>query len=414
MTKPISETIEPIEVAIIGAGPAGLMAAEVLCAAGYKPVLFDAMPTPARKFLMAGKSGLNLTHSEPMPAFSERYGERSSEITAALKHFSPKDVRTWADKLGAHTFVGSSGRVFPKSFKGSPLLRAWLKRISAGGGTLRPRHKWVGWNADGRHKFVTPHGEALISATATVFALGGTSWPKLGSDGCWQPHFRDQGIEIIPFRPANCGFECDWSTHFKGRFAGEPMKGAVLSFGQQRLKGDFVISEYGVEGSAIYSLSAPLRDAIEASGKAVLRLDLSPDRSEKQLMKSLSKPRGKRSVATHLKRTVNISGAKAGLLRELLTPSDFADPARLASAIKSLPLTLSRTRPITEAISTAGGIAFHSLNRDLMVKTLPGTFVAGEMLDWEAPTGGYLLTACFAQGKQAATGAIRFLKDQPK
>jgi uncharacterized flavoprotein (TIGR03862 family) len=402
-----------IEIAIIGAGPAGLMAAETLVAAGHKPMLFDAMATPARKFLMAGKSGLNLTHSEPFEKFSERYGERCTEIAPALRDFTPENVRNWADNLGVTTFVGSSGRVFPKSFKASPLLRAWLERINTGGGQLRTRHKWAGWTEDGCHMFVTPFGRVLVRARATIFALGGVSWPRLGSDGTWQPHFAARGIEITEFKPSNCGFNVVWSPYFRDRFGGEPIKNTVLSVAGQQVKGDFVITQNGVEGSAIYTLSAPLRDMIDRNGSAQLVLDLTPDKTEAQLIQALAKPRGKKSFATYIKRTAKLSGAKANLLRECADPECLKAPASLAKSIKALPLNLTSTRPIAEAISTAGGVSFSNLDAGLMVKSLPGTFVAGEMLDWEAPTGGYLLTACFAQGKQAAKGVIGFLSRKP-
>jgi len=413
MTSASHSKPEEIEIAIIGAGPAGLMAAEVLCAAGHKPVLFDAMPTPARKLLMAGKSGLNITHSEPLTTFLTRYGDKQAKIAHAVRAFTPENVSHWCHDLGVTTFVGSSGRVFPKEFKASTLLRAWLKRISDGGATLRTRHKWAGWaEMDGSrcHKFVTPDSAVTIKARTTILALGGASWPRLGSDGSWQTILADQGVETMPFRPANCGFDVDWSAHFSGRFAGDPIKNTVISVGEKQVKGDFVITQNGIEGSAVYTLSALLRDAIAANGTAVLTLDLTPDRTHSQLIQRLAKPRGKKSFATHLKRATGLTGAKASLLRECLPAETLNDPALLATGIKALPLTLTATRPIIEAISTAGGIAFNALTDELMLKALPGTFAAGEMLDWEAPTGGYLLTACFAQGRQAANGVINFLK----
>ena len=404
---------EEIEIAIVGAGPAGLMAAETLVAAGHKPVLFDAMPTPARKFLMAGKSGLNITHSEPLEKFLRRYGDRKENIATAIHGFTPDAIQKWCDTLGVATFVGSSGRIFPKAMKASPLLRTWLKRLTEGGVTLRTRHKWTGWTEAAGSKcleFDTPPGIVLARAGVTILALGGASWPKLGSDGAWREILASRGVEIAPFKPANCGFTVPWSNHFKDRFAGAPIKSSILSSGAQSLKGDFVISNYGVEGSAIYTLSRALREQIEKNGKAVLTLDLTPDRTAVALAERLGKPQGKRSFSTHMKRATGLSGAKAGLLRECLAPKVLADPSALASAIKALPVTLTSPRPIAEAISSAGGISFEAVDDRLMLKALPGTFVAGEMLDWEAPTGGYLLTAAMAQGKQAAAGVIKCLQ----
>ena len=408
----LESTPEEIEIAIIGAGPAGLMAAEVLVAAGHRPVLFDAMPTPARKFLMAGKSGLNITHSEPLEKFMGRYGEREEKLAPSIHDFTPEAVRKWCDSLGVATYVGSSGRVFPKAMKASPLLRAWLKRLYDGGATLRTRHRWTGWTKSGGSQcltFDTEDSAVKIRARATVLALGGASWPKLGSDGTWQKILAARGIEIAPLKPANCGFEVAWSPYFRDRFAGVPIKGSLISTGKQSVKGDFVISNYGVEGSAIYTLSRTLRQQIDEDGKAILTLDLTPDRTQEQLAERLGKPRGKRSFPTHLKRATGLKGAKAGLLRECLPAKVLADPLALASAVKALPVRLNAARPLAEAISSAGGIAFEALDKHLMLKALPGTFVAGEMLDWEAPTGGYLLTGAMAQGKQAATGAAKYL-----
>jgi len=406
----MTDTPEEIEIAIIGAGPAGLMAAETLIDQGHKPVLFDAMPTPARKFLMAGKSGLNLSHNEPIENFITRYGKHTKEIEPAVHDFPPSAVQAWADGLGAHTFVGSSGRIFPKAMKASPLLRAWLQRIFEGGVTLNTLHKWTGWDTEGCLTFCTREQKLRIKAKATILALGGTSWPKLGSDGTWQSFLTKHGLKIAPFSPSNCGFLVDWSPYFKDRFAGEPIKGALLSAGKTQTKGDFVISQYGVEGSAIYSLSAPLRDFITINGSATLTIDLTPDRTHEQITKLLSKPRGKKSFATHLKRTLGLTGVKANILRECLPSKAFESPETLASGIKSLPIKLTAPRPIEEAISVAGGLSFNELDEHLMIKSMPGVFAAGEMLDWEAPTGGYLLTACLAQGRQAAIGVDAFLK----
>jgi uncharacterized flavoprotein (TIGR03862 family) len=398
-----------VEIAIIGGGPAGLMAAEVLASSGKAVHVFEAMPTPARKFLMAGKSGLNITHSEPLDQFLTRYGTAMGIVGAAVKAFTPDDIRAWADGLGTPTFVGSSGRVFPEVFKGSPLLRAWLARLAAQGAVLHTRHRWVGWR-DGAHLFDTPDGTLKVHTTATLFALGGTSWPRLGGNGNWTDAFETAGIPLAPFRPANCGFNYGWSEYLTGRFAGEPVKNVLLSHAGQTVQGDFIVTKHGIEGSSVYALSTSLRDTIERDGKAILNIDLTPDRTAKHLAGALTRPRGKKSFATHLKRATGLTGVKAALLRELLPPATFDAPEKVAAGIKALPLELTTTRPIAEAISVAGGVRFDAVDEHLMLKTLPGQFVAGEMLDWEAPTGGYLLTACLAEGRQAANGMLRWLK----
>lgn len=398
------------KIIIIGAGPAGLMAAERLSEAGLTATIYDAMPTPARKFLMAGKSGLNITHSEPIDRLVTRYGTREAELSRAVESFTPTAIRGWGETLGVETFVGSSGRVFPKAFKASPLLRAWLARLDSRGVTLMTRHRWQGWDTDGTHRFLSPDGEVAVAADSALFALGGPCWTKLGSDGAWTSSFERMGIPVTPFRPANCGFDVNWSDHFTDRFEGEPVKNTVLSFGGQMVKGDFVVTRHGIEGSAVYSLSAPIRDRIETDGPVVLSLDLCPDRTEDRLKEALERPRGKKSVATHLKRATGLTGVKAGLLRECLPKDIFDNPGNLAVSIKALPVTLRRTRPIDEAISTAGGVSFDALDDGLMIKDQPGHFCAGEMIDWEAPTGGYLLTACLAQGRQAAEGMLRWLE----
>lgn len=400
------------QVAIVGAGPAGLMAAEVLVQSGLKPVLYDAMPTPARKFLMAGKSGLNLSHNEPLDHFLTRYGAGQERLATAVRAFGAGAIQAWALDLGVETFVGSSGRIFPTSFKASPLLRAWLKRLQDKGATLIPRHRFRDWADDDALIFDTPNGEKSVKADAVLMALGGPSWPKLGSDAAWVPAFRRRGIEIRSFRPANCGFDVAWSDYFRDRFEGEPVKNVRLSFAGQSTQGDFVVSQTGVEGSAVYTLSATLRDDIERRGQAILHIDLCPDRSQSALIAALEKPRGKKSLSTHLKRATGLQGVKAGLLRECLDTNIFDDPTKLAAAIKALPLKLDDPRPIGEAISSAGGVAFEALDKHLMVKSRPGLFCAGEMIDWEAPTGGYLLTACFAQGRQAAHGILEWFNQQ--
>ena len=401
-----------VDIAIIGGGPAGLMAAEECAKAGLKPHIFERMPTPARKFLMAGKSGLNITHGEPLDKFLTRYSEGTKEIEPAVRAFTPDNIRTWADGLGTETFVGSSGRVFPKAMKASPLLRAWLQNLETLGATLHSRCHWQGWN-EGSLSFKTGEGIQYVKSKATILALGGSSWPKLGADGSWLMELKKNGINATEFQPSNCGFEVNWSDHFRDRNAGEPIKNTILKFGSSSVQGDFVISKYGVEGSAIYALSSNIRKVITATGQpTTLTLDLTPDRSLERLETSLSKPRGKKSFATHLKRATGLSGVKAGLIRECLDETTRTDPVLLAAGIKALPIQLEAPRPIEEAISTAGGVMWDSIDKNLMLNSKPGTFCAGEMIDWDAPTGGYLLTACMAQGRQAARGAIKWLATQ--
>ncbi|MDX5411328.1 MAG: TIGR03862 family flavoprotein [Thauera sp.] len=403
----------PIDVAIIGAGPAGLAAAEVLSAAGHAVEVFDAMPSPGRKFLLAGIGGLNLTHSEPAAAFIARYGERSDRLSPLLEAFGADALREWASGLGVQTFVGSSGRVFPQEMKAAPLLRAWLHRLRKAGVRLHVRHRWTGWS-DGRLRFATPDGELAVEARAVVLALGGGSWARLGSDGAWMPWLAERGVELAPLRPANCGFEVGWSEHLRKRWAGEPLKNVVAHFtdaaGQEHVRaGECVITASGIEGGLIYALSAPLREALEAQGEATLYLDLAPGRTRERLQEELARPRGRRSLASHLQGKAGIDGVKAALLRECTERVVMDDSGRLAAAIKHLPIRLLRPRPLDEAISSAGGVRFEALDEDLMLKQLPGVFCCGEMLDWEAPTGGYLLTACFATGRRAGEGAARFL-----
>lgn len=398
-------------VAIVGGGPAGLMAAEVLSAQGsIKVDLYDSMPSLGRKFLMAGKSGLNITHAEPFEQFVSRYGKRRAEIEPMLKRFGPEEVRDWAQGLGIDTFVGTSRRVFPVGMKASPLLRAWLKRLDASGVSFHPRHRWKGGIAarDGSWSmtFDTPDGEMIIPASAVVLALGGGSWARLGSDGAWTSWLREAGAQVEPLRPSNCGFDVAWSEHFRERFDGHPIKSVVLSFGPFRQQGEFIVTKEGVEGSLVYAASALLRDEIEAKGRALLLLDLAPDRTHEWLTGKLSKPRGSRSMASHLEKTVGIKGVKAGLLREFLSKEDFSNVESLAHFLKNLPIPLIATRPLDEAISSAGGVRFESLDETLMLRSMPGVFCAGEMLDWEAPTGGYLLQACFSTGAAAARGAL--------
>jgi len=402
-------------VAIIGGGPAGLMAAETLLAQfpggsdKLTVTIFDAMPSLGRKFLMAGKGGMNITHSEALSDFKARYGERASRVGQLLDVFGPDQLRAWIAGLGIETFVGTSGRVFPTEMKAAPLLRAWLHRLRQQGAQLRVRHRWLGWSAEGALCFRTPDGEGAFHADAVVLALGGGSWAKLGSDGAWVPWLADRGIGVAPLRPANCGFDVAWSAHFAERFAGQPVKPVIASIGDVSRQGEFNITAGGVEGGLIYAVSAPLRDALERDGKAVLHLDLAPGRSVERLAAELSRPRGRDSLANHLRRRCGLEGVKAGLLRELVPPEILESPERLAAAIKALPLPVRAARPLDEAISTAGGVVFEALDATLMLTDFPGVFCAGEMLDWEAPTGGYLLTACFASGYAAGTGAANWL-----
>jgi uncharacterized flavoprotein (TIGR03862 family) len=399
-------------VAIIGGGPAGLMAAEVISGRGVGVDVYDAMPSLGRKFLMAGKSGLNITHAEPFEQFLSRYGNRRAQIEPMLKKFGPQELREWVQRLGIETFVGTSGRVFPVGMKASPLLRAWLKRLADSGVTFHLRHRWTGWLPDGSLQFEATNGIESIKAKATVLALGGGSWSRLGSDGAWVPWLERAGVQVAPLKPSNCGFDVDWSPHFRERFDGHPIKSAVLSFGSFRQQGEFIITKDGVEGSLVYAASALLRDEIEARGSAVMMLDLAPNRTHEWLRERLSKPRGGRTLASHLEKAVNIKGVKAGLLREVLSREEFADGERLAQSIKQLQIPLTAPRPLDEAISSAGGVMFESLDEHLMLRSMPGVFCAGEMLDWEAPTGGYLLTACFASGYAAGQGVLSWLEAQ--
>jgi uncharacterized flavoprotein (TIGR03862 family) len=385
------------------------MAAEVLSRGGARVELFDAMPSVGRKFLLAGKGGLNLTHAEPLEAFLLRYGARRAEIAPLLAAFGADDLREWARELGVETFVGSSGRVFPVEKKAAPLLRAWLHRLRQAGVKFHMRHRWGGWDESGALRFATPHGEQRVEAAAVVLALGGGSWAKLGSDGAWLPLLEQRGVAVARLRPANCGFDVGWSEHFRTRFAGQPVKPVVAAFADIRKQGEFVVTAGGVEGGLIYALSAHLRDEIEASGTALLHLDLAPGWELPRLVDALAHPRGSRSLSSHIQSRAGIKGVKMGLLREVVAAADFADPARLAAAIKALPLKLVAPRPLDEAISSAGGVTFESLDAHLMIRALPGVFCAGEMLDWEAPTGGYLLTGCFASGRAAGLGALAWL-----
>jgi hypothetical protein len=398
------------DIAVIGSGPAGLMAAEAAANAGARVAIYERMPSPARKFLLAGRGGLNLTHSEALPAFLARYGQAQERLAPLIEAFGPEALQSWAEGLGEACFTGSSGRVFPKSFKASPLLRAWLRRLGGLGVELRLRHAFRGWDGEGRLRFETPEGERLVEAKACVLALGGASWPRLGSDGGWVELLRGEGLSVAPLRPSNCGFEIDWSPVLK-TFAGAPFGPVTLTGAGRSQRGECVISEYGIEGGAIYALSAPLRDAIDRDGSTELVIDMRPDVPLEALAERLGRPRGGQSMASVLRKSGGLTPVAAALARE---PGPLpADPAALAARIKALPLRLMGVRPIARAISSAGGLRFDDVTDDLMVRARPGLFVAGEMLDWEAPTGGYLLQACFASGRRAGEAAAKWAEAAP-
>jgi uncharacterized flavoprotein (TIGR03862 family) len=403
-------TSSQMEVAIIGAGPSGLMAAEIAAQGGAAVTVYDAMPSAGRKFLMAGRGGLNLTHSEPLPAFLARYGEAMPRLAAAITAFPPDTLRDWSQALGQPTFIGSSGRVFPEAFKASPLLRAWLRRLDTMGVQFAMRHRWMGWD-DGKLSFTTPHGIFNVEARATVLALGGASWPRLGSDGGWVDTLAAKDVATSPLRSANCGFTVAWSDIFRDRFEGHPLKGVALSFGSHTLRGEAMMTRMGIEGGAIYALSADLREAIIRSGKAALRIALRPDLETSDLVARLSAPRGKQSFSNWLRKAARLSPVGIGLLQEAAMVSDVSlsslSVASLAGLINAVPVELNGVAPIARAISTAGGISFDELDADFMIRRLPGVFAAGEMLDWEAPTGGYLLQASFATGAAAGRGALK-------
>jgi uncharacterized flavoprotein (TIGR03862 family) len=402
-----------ITVAVIGAGPAGLMAAEVAAQSGAAVTVYDAMPSAGRKFLMAGRGGLNLTHSEPLPAFRARYGHAEPKLAAAITAFPPDALRAWSAALGQPTFVGSSGRVFPQAFKASPLLRAWLRRLDAIGVQFALRHRWTGWDNDGRLAFTTSNGMRIVEAQATVLALGGASWPRLGSDGGWVDALAAKDVAISPLRPANSGFTVGWSDIFRERFEGQPLKGIALSFGSRTLRGEAMITRNGIEGGGIYALSAELREAVISSGKATLQIALRPELETSDLVARLSAPRGKQSFSNWLRKAIHLSPVGIGLLQETAIASGISlsslSAASLARVINAVPVELAGIAPIARAISTAGGISFDELDADFMIRRLPGVFTAGEMLDWEAPTGGYLLQASFATGAAAGKGAVKWL-----
>jgi len=396
-------------IAIIGGGPAGLAAADVLVGQDFSLELFEAKPSLGRKFLMAGKSGLNLTHAEPLEPFLTRFGAARPGLEPALRAFEPQAIRDWADGLGVETFIGSSRRVFPKEMKAAPLLRAWIRGLKERGLIVHVRHRWTGWDDQGRLRFDTPDGQKAVAFDAVLLALGGASWPELGSDAAWIPWLEARGVPVSPFRPANCGFNCAWSAVMQARFAGAPVQSVRLSHQGRSVLGDFVVTESGIEGSAVYALSSGLRDALERDGRAELVLDLAPNRTEERLAHDLAEGRGGRSLTAFLERSAGLSAVKIALLREVLGVALPSEPLVLASAIKALALPLLSPRPIAEAISSAGGIPFAALDPGFMLRQVPGVFACGEMLDWEAPTGGYLLTACLATGRHAGEGVFEYL-----
>jgi uncharacterized flavoprotein (TIGR03862 family) len=401
------------DVAVIGAGPAGLMAAEVLAQGGVRVTVFDAMPSAGRKFLMAGRGGLNLTHSEALPAFLARYGAATPRLRPMIEAFPPDALRAWSEALGQPTFVGSSGRVFPQAFKASPLLRAWLRRLDQAGAQFALRHRWTGWDDDGRLLFQAPDGERPVAARATVLALGGASWPRLGSDGAWVETLAAKGVAIAPLRPANCGFTVAWSAIFKDRFEGQPLKGVALSFGSRAVRGEAMVTRGGIEGGGIYALSSELREAVIAAGSATLHVALRPDLGAGELIAKLSAAKGKQSLSNFLRKAIHLSPVAIGLLQEAVIGEGVSlaslSPEKLAGLIQAVPIALNGVAPMARAISSAGGIALDELDDRLMLKKLPGVFAAGEMLDWEAPTGGYLLQASFATGAAAGRGVLKWL-----
>lgn len=398
-------------VAIIGGGPAGLMAAEVLSQAGVGVDLYDGMPSVGRKFLLAGVGGMNITHSEVYEHFVSRYGDQAPWVETWLQQFDADQVRSWIHGLGIDTFVGTSGRVFPTDMKAAPLLRAWLKRLRDAGVVIHTRHRWQGWDASGALLINHPQGQLQVRPRAVVLALGGASWARLGSDGAWLPWLQTRGVPIAPLQAANCGFDvAGWTPLLLEKFSGAPLKNIAIGLAGQALRlGECVITATGIEGSLIYALSAGIREAINRDGSATLCLDLLPSMAVDKVAALLAKPKGSNSMAKHLHRQLGLDGVKAALLRELADKSSFAQPQVLAEAIKALPLTVVRARPIDEAISTAGGVMVGALDEQLMLRAMPGVFCAGEMLDWEAPTGGYLLTACFASARHAARGVLEWL-----
>jgi hypothetical protein len=412
-TLPVTApTPAPQTAAVIGAGPAGLIAAETLARAGVAVTIHDRMPSVGRKFLLAGRGGLNLTHSEPLDRFLTRYGAIDPLLKHAIERFPPETLRAWADELGQGTFVGSSGRVFPKAMKASPLLRAWLRRLDGMGVHFALRHHWLGWDDVGRLRFTQGERESIVQADVTVLALGGASWPRLGSDAAWADLLAARGVGIAQLAPSNCGFTVGWSEAMR-RFEGAPLKRIAVTFGESRVRGEALVTHGGIEGGAVYALSAPLRDAIVRDGSTTLRIDLRPDLGPAALAARLAAPRGKQSLSNVLRKALKLQPAATALLHEATTargrPLSSLPADELAALIKAVPVHLTGAQPIAGAISTAGGISFDALDQHFMLRAVPGIFAAGEMLDWEAPTGGYLLQACFATGVAAAEGALAWL-----
>lgn len=398
------------DVAVVGGGPAGLMAAEVLSGAGLGVTVYDRMPSVGRKFLIAGRGGLNLTHSEDRAAFLARYASAADRLTRCLDGFPPGALTAWCEGLGVTTFTGTSGRVFPASLKSSPLLRAWLRRLERQGVQFALRHQWVGWSEDGALDFATPAGGISVSARATVLALGGASWPRLGSDGGWKDILSASGVEVTALQPANCGCEIIWSGNFREKFAGAPLKRIIVAVGGVRARGEAIITRGGLEGGPVYALAAPIRDSLSNGARARIEIDLRPDLDLAALAMRLARPRGKQTLANHIRRTVSLSPAAIAILREDVSgPILPKDPEMLARRIKAVVLLVRGVPDIARAISTAGGVALGEIDAHMMLRAQHGVFVAGEMLDWEAPTGGYLLQACFATGYAAAHGVLRHL-----
>lgn len=396
--------------AIIGGGPAGLMAAETLALKGVDVHLFDAKPTFGRKFLMAGKSGLNITKSDDYDGLIKQFKLRNSELDSSLSDFDSSNVVEWCEGLGQETFVGTSGRVFPKSMKASPLLRAWLQRLTELGVNFHARHRWVGFDGAAL-LFEAPHGPLRVEPQATIFALGGKSWSRLGSDGAWAEPFNGQGVELADFQPSNCGFDCAWDEHFSSRFEGEPVKNVTLTVDGKSVRGDFVVTKTGIEGGIVYTQSAAIRDCL-LSGQGEITLDLMPDVKLEKLTNAFARDRGRNSFSNHARKVARLKGVKLGLLRLCAPDLDVNNAEEVASHLKTLKLPVTGPRPIDEAISTAGGVVFDGLDEHFMLKNRAGTFVAGEMLDWDAPTGGYLITACLATGRRAGRGAFKWLSEQ--
>jgi len=412
-----NDSVHIPSVVVIGGGPAGLMAAEAIAGDDIEVDVYDAMPSVGRKFLMAGKGGLNLTHSEPSESFLSRYGTRRPQIESWLNQLGPLDLVNWVHGLGIETYVGSSGRIFPKDMKAAPMLRAWLHRLRESGVRFHMRHRWIGWSEEGALRFKAPLGEIIRRPDAVVLALGGGSWPQLGSDAAWVSLLTEKGVQQAPLKPANCGFDVDWSDYFRTRFAGHPLKSVVMTVGgsignQASLQGECVLTENGIEGGLIYALSARVRDDIALTGSATIHMDLMPGWAVSRVIDEVSRPRGSRSLSSHLQSRLNIKGVKVGLLRECLPMESFNDPILIGKAIKALPIKLIAARPIEEAISSAGGVDFDAIDARSMLHAMSGVFCAGEMLDWEAPTGGYLLTACFASGLVAGRGVLDWLKER--